>query len=263
MTFPNIMLQYGFTPDGKLAGDQIVTEIDDTLVEGTIDALGENETLMVVTPDNTFEALKEKYKDNPNIKFVNIENAQGDEADYTILNVKFGIVSDDNKFSTLQKIYTLLTRARKGTRLVKSVGLAKLNIDNAAESVAAAMDISFNPESDSAKEYIDTRLAALNLIPGEETSQNSEETSEENAEEKKPKTPEIVYKYPHEASTLEDQTQTLEQVTNETVTTLTEEAANATESELSRSATDASNEFNGDENLGIGLKGLKLKAFKD
>lgn len=256
------MLQYGFTPDKKLAGTEIVAEIDDTLINGMIDGLAENETLLVVTPDGTFEAVREKHKDNPNVRFTTVENAPGDEADYVILNEKFGMVNKDNKFSMYQKAYTLLTRSRKGTRILKSMGLQMLGIANANESPMATLDISFDPNSDSAKEYVETKMNALNTIPGEAAS----ETTEENPEGKEPGPPtkpvQPVYKHVHEASSFADDTKTVEEVAQELGSELEKEAENATDDEISRPATKANDEFNGDETLGIGLKGMKLKAFK-
>ena len=253
-----IILQYGFSVDKKLAGDQIVKEIDDTLIQGTIDSLNDKETLMVITPDGTFEALREKYKDNENIKFINVSNAPGDEADYVILNEKIGVITPDNKFSTLQKVYTLLTRAKKGTKIIDSIGLQQLQISNASESPTAAIDISFNPNSASAKEYFNIKLKSLNSIP----EAPNEESEEEKSKEQKDKKPVIPPSKPNVIDTdYADESETLDEFNQRLETDLKEEADNATEDELKTPSNDDKS-YNGDISLGSGLKGWKLAAYK-
>lgn len=255
---PEVDLQFGFTPERKLAGDQIVPQIDATLIQGTIDSLQEGETLMIITPEGSFQALREKYKDSKNIKFVTASDAPGDESDYVILNERFENITNDNKFSILQKIYTLLTRAKKGTKVVQSQGLTDLNIYNSGESVTATIDVSFDPNSKSAKDYVDTKLQALKAIPVEET-ENKDEKNEK--EEQKP----VVIKpakNPIQSSNLAENTQTDEEVAKQIETAVEQEAQNVGESELN-ATTNTKEDDNGDENLGVGLRGLKLRAYKE
>jgi hypothetical protein len=240
-----IVLKYTYDQNNKLYGDHIVTNIDDNTIDAFISSIDDNETVTIVTPDETFNALREKYKDNKNINFVSVENIQGSESDYVILNHNFD--SDPKiKFTTLQSFYTLLTRAKKGTLLKSSPGLLEvLNVYD-VQDPSASVDTSYDINSYVAKEYRDNRLNAINAIP--ENSQEESET-ETKLEYSETESNEIIKN---------DNPVNEHQLTADEVFEKIDEELDSTE----EPAKITENNESGDEQLGEGLKGEKLKAYK-
>lgn len=241
-----IVLLYDYDSNGKLCGDTIVEKIEDGTIDSMIATMSEDESLMVVTPDGTFNALREKYKSDKRVKFVQESDVQGSESDYVILNISFD-PNIANKFPTLQKFYTLLTRAKKGTIIKNSAGLAALQVSHKKDQ-GAVNSTGFDPSDAVAKEYKETRLAAINMIPEAKPTQSSEE--------QKPKTEEKGGSEPEDLVDEDD---------NNIHQTGTQEIIDSIDKELN--STDEEAKFNdslvsGDEQLGEGLKGEKLKAYK-
>lgn len=239
-----IVLKYFKDPDsGKLYGDHIISTIDDSAIEDMIKSLDENDTITIITPDGTFNALREKYKDDNRIVFDVAGNVAGSEPDYVVLNYNF----DDNpkvKFTTLQSFYTLLSRAKKGTLMNNSSGLKTLLQVSDNSDPSAAVNTKYNADDAVAVEYKNNWLETAKSIP-EPTEENSEEPNVDGGVESDDDIiPDGTDVNKHQLTTEEVVEQIEKEIDSEGPTVITE------------------NNESGDEQLGEGLHGEKLKAFK-
>lgn len=235
-----IVLKYYYASDGKLCGDHIIESISDSDIDETVASLDENETVLIVTTPDKFAASREKYKTNPNVKFVTPDSVQGSEADYVVLDVSFDGAAKA-KITGFQDVYTLLTRAKKGTKILSSNGLSELGISQ-EEDATATTNVSFDPNSQASKEYVDTRLKALNLIPAEENPTPSPKPKTSPGEQPPANLVDEVIKKPGDKSD------------DEIITEIESDSEDDDAYEKEQNS--------GDEQLGAGLKGEKLKAFK-
>lgn len=236
-----IVLQYAYDSDEKLCGDTIVQQIEDGTIDSIIATMADSESLMVITPDGTFNALREKYKADKRIKFVPESDAQGSEADYVVLNIAFD--SDvAKKFPTLQKFYTLLTRAKKGTVIKSSNGLNMLQVSH-KEDPGATNDTGFDPSDAVTLEYKETRLAAINSVPEQNPIQPKDEENPIKSQS------DDLIDEDSENSNQDTQEEIIERINQELDSE--DKDAKVNDSLVS-----------GDEQLGVGLKGEKLKAYK-
>jgi hypothetical protein len=241
-----IVLKYNYTKNGELRGDKIVPIIDDNVVDTFVNKLSDNETLMVVAPENKFNALREKYKTDKRVIFTTLDQVQGSEADYVFLDTRLP-KEIQSKFTTLQTFYTLITRARKGSMIINSEGLTLLNVSDNGDDPTASIDTGYNPNDAVAIEYKDTRLEALNLIPEEE---NNPEPKKSGSEEK-PKV-EIV----------DEDTANENQLTSQEILDEIEEDLNNNPVDDEEEPTDSDDYISGSEQLGVGLRGEKRKAYQ-
>lgn len=212
-------------------------------------SLAPEETLTIVTPDGTFNELREKYKDNDHVKFVSVDNVQGSESDYVILNHDFNQMPGA-KFSSLQQFYTLLTRAKKGTLIKASKGLENLLVSD-IEDKTAAVSTGFNASDAATLEYKDTRLQALKAIPDVAPVTETVMTEDDNNDKKG------VDEEIHETEGSNPNLLTPEQVVEQ----IEVDVANSPE-EDDNAVKIKDSGVSGNEQLGVGLKGERLKAYR-
>lgn len=174
-----IVLDYSDN-NGRISGDMISSSIDDSTIDSVVNNLGDNETLVVITEgDNDFAASRTKYADlktadgKKKVVFSKEFTIGGAEYDFAIINENF---SDnvENKVTEIKRLYTLATRARKGSIIKQSNGLTNVLKVSSKPSITAASEIAFDSNSEVAKQYKRTRLAALNNIPKQITPEKSD-----------------------------------------------------------------------------------------